>query len=138
MAQLNPYLHFDGTCREAMEFYKESLGGELTLLTVKESGMADQMPKMPAATPDKIMHSILKQNGWSLMASDMMDPASFTYGDNVNLCLVCQSKKEIEELYSKLSAGGKIFMELSVQPFGTFGMFTDKFGIDWMVQFDGK
>ncbi len=137
MAQLNPYLHFDGTCKEAMTFYKECLGGELELKTVGESNMGD-MPNMPKVDPSKIMYSTLKKDGWVLMASDMMDPSSFTKGDTVSLCLVCKSKEEIETLYSKLSKGGEIFIPLGEQPFGTFGMFTDKFGIEWMLQFDRK
>ncbi len=139
MAQLNPYLHFDGTCKDAMEFYKDVLGGELEFITVGQSGMAEQAPPdMPKMDPDKIMHSTLKQGHWTIMASDMWDPSSFTKGDNVDLCLVCDSKEEIEELNQKLSTGGKVFMELAEQPFGWFAQFTDKFGTEWMLQFDAK
>ena len=139
MAQLNPYLHFDGTTREALNFYKEVLGGEVEFLTVEQSGMADKMPpNMPKVDPNKIMHSTLKTDKWTIMTSDMMDPSSFKQGDTVSLCLVCKSKAEIEELYKKLSKGGDIFMKLSEQPFGTFAMFTDKFGTEWMLQFDTK
>lgn len=139
MAQLNPYLHLNGTCREAMSFYQEVLGGELELLTVSESGMADQMPAdMPKPDPNNIMHSTLKTGDWTLMASDMMDPSSFKIGDNVDLCLVCESKAEIETFYNKLSGGGKVFMKLEEQPFGWFAQFVDKFGTEWMLQFDEK
>lgn len=138
MVRLNPYLHFDGTCRKAMEFYKQCLGGELELKTVGESGMADQAPPdMPKVNPDNIMHSTLKKGDWTLMASDMWDPSSFKIGDNVDLCLVCESKEEIEDLYKMLSTGGKVFMKLEKQPFGWFAQFTDKFGTEWMLQFDG-
>jgi len=138
MAQLNPYLHFDGTAREAMNFYKEVLGGELEFTTVGESGMMGDWPdNMPKPDPEKIMHSSLKKEAWTILASDMMDPSSFTKGDNVDLCLVCESKEEIEDLYNKLSEGGKVFMELDKQSFGWFAQFTDKFGTEWMLQFDG-
>lgn len=138
MAKLNPYLHFDGTCKEAMEFYKEILGGELEMITVGQSGMAEQMPPdMPKIDPNRIMHSTLKKGDWTLMASDMMDPSSFTKGDNVDLCLVCENKDEIQTLYEKMSTGGKVFMGLAKQPFGWFAQFTDKFGTEWMLQFDG-
>lgn len=137
MAKLNPYLHLDGTCREAMSFYKEILGGEIEFKTVGESGMMDQWPSdMPKPDPNKIMHSTLTKGDWVLMASDMMDPSSFTKGDNVSLCLVCRDKEEIEDLYRKLSVGADIFMELSEQPFGWFAMLTDKYGVDWMLQLD--
>ena len=139
MAQLNPYLHLNGTCKDAMEFYKSCLGGELEFITVADSGMTDQWPEnMPKPEPNKIMHSTLKANGWTLMASDMMDPSSFTKGDNVDICLVCDSKEEIENLYKQLSTDGKVFMELAEQPFGWFAQFTDKFSTEWMLQFDGR
>lgn len=140
VAQLYPYLHLDGTTREAMNFYKEVLGGEVEFMTVGESGMADKMPpNMPKVDPNKIMHSALKKDGKTLlMAADMMDTSTFTKGDNVSVCIVCESKEEIENLYSKLSAGGDIFMKLNEEFFGWYANFTDKFGVDWMLQFDSK
>ena len=90
MAKLRPYLHFDGTTREAMNFYKEVLGGEVEFMTLGESKMADWPDKPASATPDKIMHSTLTKDDWVIMASDMMDPSSFKIGDNVDVCLVCE------------------------------------------------
>ena len=72
------------------------------------------------------------------MAADMMDPSTFTKGDTVSLCLVFESKQEIEDLNNKLSAGGEVFMALDKAPFGWYAVFTDKFGIEWMLQFDGE
>lgn len=135
MAQLNPYLHFDGTCREAMEFYKECLGGDLEMMTIEDTPWAKDMPEMSQVPKDNILHSALKKDNWVLMASDMMDPSSFIKGDTVSVSLTCDSKEEIETLYKKLSEGGDIFMELAEQPFGTFAMFTDKFGTEWMMQY---
>jgi PhnB protein len=137
MATLRPYLHFDGTTRQAMAFYKDVLGGELQIQTVGETPWAGEMPPMPGATPDKIMHASLTTGDLIIMAADMMDPSTFTKGDNVSLCLVCESKPEIEDLYQKLSAGGDVFMALDKMPFGWHAMFTDKFGTEWMLQFDG-
>ncbi|KKQ66981.1 MAG: hypothetical protein US86_C0002G0098 [Candidatus Daviesbacteria bacterium GW2011_GWA2_38_24] len=134
MAQLRPYLHFDGTAREAMNFYKEILGGELELQTVGETPWASEMPNIDKIPKERIMHSTLTKDGWVLMASDMMMPESFTKGDTVSICLVCESKEEIEDLYNKLSAGGDVFMKLEETPFGTFAMVTDKFGTEWMLQ----
>jgi PhnB protein len=137
VSRLTPYLHFDGTTRTAMEFYRDVLGGELELQTVGETPWAAEMPQMPGATPDKIMHSSLRNGNLVIMAADMMDPSTFTRGDTVSLCLVCESKTEIEDLYEKLSAGGDVFMALDRTPFGWHAMFTDKFGMEWMLQFDG-
>jgi PhnB protein len=138
MASLRPYLHFDGTTRQAMEFYRDVLGGELHLQTLGETAWAAQMPQMPGATPEKIMHSTLTRRDWVIMAADMMDPSSFKQGDTVSLCLVCDSKQEIEALYKGLSAGGQVFMALDKAPFGWYAMLTDKFGVEWMLQFDGE
>ena len=132
MAQLNPYLHFKGNCGEAMKFYHDSLGGKLTLQTIGESPMAAQMPK---EIHNNVLHSTLEKDGFLLMASDMMEPGDAVYGNTVTLCLVCNSKEEIQSLYSKLSAGGKVGHPLKEEFFGTFGDLTDKYGLNWMFQF---
>jgi PhnB protein len=137
MAGLRPYLHFDGTTRQAMEFYRDVLGGDLEVQTVGETPWAADMPQMPGVTPDKVMHASLTKGDLVIMAADMMDPSTFTKGDTVSLCLVCESKQEIEDLYKKLSAGGDVFMALDKAPFGWYAMFTDKFGTEWMLQFGG-
>ncbi len=128
MVTLNPYVHFPGTCREAMNFYKEIFGGELSIMTVGESPMAAQMPEMK----DSILHSHLQSNNIVIMASDMgpKDPKD----QMTEICLVCDTKEEIESLYAKLSAGGKITRALTQEFFGTFAQFTDKFGLNWMLQ----
>jgi PhnB protein len=133
MATVVPYLHFDGTTRGAMEFYKEVLGGELEMSTVGETPWANES-EMPGATKDKIMHARLKSGRLDVMAADMMDPTTFKVGDNVSLCIVCDGKAEIEAIYAKLSAGGDVFMALNQAPFGWYAQVTDKFGIDWMLQ----
>jgi PhnB protein len=132
MAQLNAYLHFNGDCRDAMTFYKDIFGGELALMTVGDSQMASQMP--PEAK-NNIVHSTLTGDGIMLMGSDMMEPGEAVTGNRVTLCLVCKSADEIKNLYEKLSAGGKVKHPLKEEFFGTFGDFTDKFGINWMLQF---
>ena len=138
MSSLRPYLHLDGTTRKAMEFYKEVFGGELDIQTVGETPWASEMPQMPGATPDKVMNASLTRGDFVIMAADMMDPSSFTKGDSVSVCLVCDSKSEIDEIYKKLSEGGDVFMALDKAPFGWFANFTDKFGVDWMLQYDGE
>lgn len=140
MSSLRPYLHFDGTTRKALEFYKEVLGGELEVMTIGETPWAADMPTPSGVKPDKdkVMHASLTKGNLVIMAADMMDPSSFKKGDNVSLCIVCDSKAEIESVYQKLSAGGDVFMALDNAPFGWFAQFTDKFGIDWMLQYQGE
>ena len=118
-----------------MNFYQSVLGGELEIQTLEESPMKD-MPDMPADMDmEKIMHASLTVDDWVLMAADMFMPDSFKKGDDVNLCLVCDSKEEIEDLYNKLSEGGDVFMKLEESPIGWFAQFTDKFGTEWMLQY---
>ena len=132
MAQLNAYLIFDGNCKVAMEFYKSCLGGELKLMNVGESPMAAQTP---AEMRDKIMHSVLASGNTVLMGSDMIGGGEYKPGNTVYLCLVCESKAEIERLFSKLSVGAKATRPLKEEFFGTYGDLTDKFGFGWMFQF---
>jgi PhnB protein len=133
MPLLNPYLHFDGTCREAMEFYRSSLGGELQPTTIGESPMA---ARMPANQHKLVLHASLKSGPVTIMASDMLGPDGIRKGNTVSLSLVCGSRKEIETLFTKLSAGGKVGHPLTEEFFGTHGNLTDRFGIDWMLTFE--
>lgn len=133
MKQLAPYLTFNGTCREAMMFYADCLGAEVMFQTVGESPMAAQMPP---ATHSNIMHSMLTKDNFALMASDMIAQGDLVRGNTITLCLVCSSKEEIETFFSKLSQGGKIGQPLKEEFFGMFGSLTDKFGMNWMFQFD--
>ncbi len=116
-----------------MQFYKECLGGELRLMTVRESPMASQMPP---AMMDNIMHAALDSDGMVIMASDMLGPEGVMRGNAVSLCVNGTDKQEIEAYFAKLSAGGKVKTALREEFFGTYGDFTDKFGIDWIFQAD--
>jgi len=133
MATLNPFVKFnDGKCREAMEFYKSVFGGEVEFMTVAGSPMEKDMP---AEKKDLIMHSTLTKNGWMLIGSDMMRDKAVV-GDNVGLSLSCESDEEIKTIFAKLSEGGNVFMPLEDAFWGaTFGMVTDKYGIEWMLNF---
>jgi PhnB protein len=134
MTQINAYVGFNGQCREAMAFYQGCIGGDLTIQTVGESPMAGQCP---AAMHGQVMHSSLAKGPLLLMGSDMTDPGGFTKGNNIALSLNCSSDDEINDFFSKLSAGGHIIDPLKVQFWGgTFGVFTDKFGIRWMLHYD--
>jgi PhnB protein len=129
MTKLNPYLNFNGQAREAMEFYKEALGGELTLQTFAEFGMPIAEEKK-----DEIMHAQLTSGDIVIMASDSGGHSEITFGNNVHLSLVGSDEAALTDIFNKLSAGGHIDMPLAKQVWGdTFGMFTDKFGQHWMV-----
>ncbi|MEK7226227.1 MAG: VOC family protein [Bacteroidota bacterium] len=129
MAKLNPYLTFNGNCREAMNFYKECIGGELSLMTVGGSPMEGQMP---AKYNQSILHSHLKGNGFEIMASDM-SPEALREGNDNHLCLTYDSEEETRKVFNTLSAGGKVLQPLSQMFFGILGDFIDKYGKKWML-----
>jgi len=128
-SRLNPYIGFDGTAREAMEFYKEVFGGELTVNTFGEFG------SQGAPDADKIMHSQLETDrGFTLMASDTPSGMERTSGDNITISLSGEDGGELRGYWEKLSHGGNVTMPLEKQMWGDeFGMVTDRFGIPWMV-----
>jgi len=130
--QLNPYLNFNGKCREAMTFYQECLGGELMMQKISESPMAAQTPSEMGAN---IMHSCLTNGAIVLMGSDMMGP-NIVRGNEFTLCLMCDNNDDINNYFEKLSAGGKVKTQLHQTFWGaTYGELTDKFGMNWMLNY---
>lgn len=132
MKDITPYLTFNGTCRQAMTFYKDILGGDLELMDFASSPM-----DVPDEAKNYIMHAILTSNGVTLMASDTMPNQAVTNGNSVSLSINCQSVDEINHLFNSLSDGGEITMPLEDTFWGArFGMLTDKFGTCWMFNYD--
>lgn len=131
MTQINAYLTFNGNCREAMTFYKECLGGELTMQTVGDSPMADQWP---AQVQQNILHASLTKDQLVLLASDMAEPEGPVKGNTISLALVCSSEEEIKSFFSNLSSGGKVTRPLHQFFDGTIGALTDKFGMSWLLK----
>lgn len=134
-SKLNPYINFNGNAKEAMEFYNNAFGGKLTMNTYKDGGMPQD-----SDTDDKIMHAMLESdNGITLMASDSPKGWVYNVGNNVSISLSGDNEAELKSYWDKLSDGGKIDEPLVEAPWGDkFGMFTDKFGIRWMVNIAGK
>jgi PhnB protein len=136
MTQINSYLTFGGNCREAMNFYKECLGGELSLQTIGDSPLAD---KMPAAMKDCILHATLTNGSLILMGSDMVGEKGLQKGNAVSMAINCSSEEEIQDFYEKLSAGGTKDHALEQSFWGaTFGDLTDKYGNHWLLNFEKK
>jgi PhnB protein len=134
MTQINAYINFSGNCHEGMTYYKECLGGELTLQTVGGSPIEAQCP---AGMKDDILHATLTKGVLLLMGSDMVGPGGLVNGNNIALSLNCSSEEEINTFFSKLSDGGKIIDQLKMQFWGAmFGVLNDKFGIRWMFNYD--
>jgi PhnB protein len=132
-SRLNPYISFDNSARQAMEFYRDVFGGDLTMNTFGEFGQADS----PDA--DKIMHSQLEtDSGFTLMASDTPAGMQRNTGDTITISLSGDDADSLRGYWEKLSDGGTVTMPLEKQMWGDeFGMCTDKFGVAWMVNIAG-
>ena len=131
---INIYLHFNGNCREAFEFYRSVFGGDFSVLATFREG-PDGMG-VPDDELDNIMHVSYEIGGTTLMGSDV--PSTFgmpvVQGNNFSISYQPQSRTETEDLFTKLSDGGTVMMPLQDMFWGAyFGGCTDKFGINWMV-----
>jgi PhnB protein len=132
MAQLIPYITFDGNCREAMNFYQSCLGGELQLQTVGE--MPEMAAQMPPHMKEAIMHSMLISGKILLMASDL-NRNGITKDNAYSLCLNCVSEEELNQMFSALSEGGNIVQPVSDMPWGKYGELTDRYGKQWLFNY---
>ncbi|XGC80631.1 VOC family protein [Bdellovibrio bacteriovorus] len=133
MKDVNTYLTFDGSCKEAMSFYQKCLECELNMVTFGESNV----PAPPEAK-DRVMHARLSKGAMTLiMASDTMPGMQCRQGDNFSISLNCESSSEAEKFFASLSEGGMVKMALQETFWASkFAMFTDKFGINWMINLE--
>jgi PhnB protein len=137
MATINPYLNFNGTTEEAFNFYKSVFGGEFAM--IQRFKDTPQAGDLPLGVGDKIMHvSLPIGNGNMIMGTDAIESMGhpLTMGNNFYICISPESKEEADRLFNGLSAGGKIEMPLADMFWGAYyGQFTDKFGVQWMVNY---
>ena len=140
MAQINPHINFNGNAEEAFTFYKSVFGGEFATI-VRFKDMSS--PEFPVADKEanKIMHIALPVGKNVLMANDVPESMGRT-NENENrskISISAESKEEADKLFNGLSEGGQVEMTIADSPWGSyFGMFRDKYGIEWMVDFDPK
>ncbi|MEU4486980.1 VOC family protein [Streptomyces purpurascens] len=129
VTRLNPYLTFNGEARQAMEFYKEVFGGNLTLNSYGDFGQAD------APNADKIMHGMLETtSGFTLMGADNPPGMESAPGTPFSVSLSGDDDTELRGYWEKLSDSGSVSVPLEKQMWGDeFGMCTDRFGTPWMV-----
>ena len=124
---------FNGNAREAMEFYHKCLGGKLELMTYEDYPDDNLSPEHRK----RIMHGILHCEHISIMASDKFPDRNSVPGDNVHLSIDCVSESELTRLFFSLGEGGQITFELQDTFWGArFGQIRDKFGINWMMNYD--
>ncbi len=141
MAIVNVYLTFNGNCRAAFDFYKSVFGGEFPYLgTFGEIPPTANQAPLSAEDANKIMHVTLPiSKETCLMGSDTLGEGvtAFKQGNNYAISINAESREEADQLFNALSVGGQVSMPMENTFWGAyFGMFTDKFGINWMVNFD--
>ena len=140
MAIINPYINFNGNAEEAFTFYKSVFGGEFANITrFKDlSGPGFQAEEKEA---NKIMHIALPIGNNTLMANDVPEHMG-RVNENENrskISITAESREEADRLFKGLSAGGQVEMPMDNSPWGSyFGMFRDKYGIEWMIDFNSK
>ena len=131
---LNPYIQFESNAREAMEFYRDVFGGELTVSTFGDFGDPGE------ADPDGVMHAQLEASGGlTLMASDTPPGMPRSEGSSIAISLSGDDTDELHGYWDKLADGGQVSVPLEKQMWGDeFGMCIDRFGIGWMVNIAGS
>jgi PhnB protein len=135
---VNPYLMFNGTCEEAFLFYKSVFGGDFPYIGKFKDAPAEEGEVLSEEALNKIMHVSLPIGNSILMGSDTHPRyGDVGFGDNFSVSVNAESREDADKIFNGLSAGGKVEMPLDDTFWGSyFGMFKDKFGINWMVSFD--
>lgn len=140
MASINPHINFNGNAEEAFIFYKSVFGGEFSSIMRFKDLASDEIP-VAEHEANKIMHIALPIGKSTLMANDVPEILGRT-NENENrskIVITAESKEEADRLFNGLSVGGQIEMPIAESPWGTyFGMFRDKYGIEWMVDFNSN
>jgi len=134
-SKLNPYLGFKDNARQAMEFYHSVFGGHLDLRTFK-----DFSASQGAGEDNLVMHAELKaDNGINFFGSDTPERMEYQPGKNISMSLSGDDEAELTGYFNKLAEGGTVAMPLNKAIWGdTFGMLTDRFGINWLVNINGS
>jgi len=130
MKKLNPYLNFPGNTREALNFYKECLKGEIVSMQTYGEAIMDVEDKYK----NNIIHAEFKAGGVEFMASDGMPGFTATPGNMIAMSINLDDEQEQKDIFNALAAGGKVDMPLDKTFWGAiFGQLTDRFGIQWML-----
>lgn len=139
MAQINPYLIFNGDCEAAFLLYQSVFGGEIPYMgKFGEMPPMEGQPELPEDEKNRVMHVTFPIGDTVLMGSDSNSQAGeVKFGENVSISINTESRAEADRIFNGLSNGGVVKMPMSDMFWGAyFGMFVDKFGIHWMINFD--
>jgi len=137
MTTINPHINFNGNAEEAFNFYRSIFGGSFSEIK-RFKDMANSGFQVAKHEANKIMHIVLPIGNCALMGNDVPEIMGLTNENEHRSKIVINaaSKEEAERLFNGLSEGGQVEMPFAVSPWGSwFGMFRDKFGIEWMVDF---
>ncbi len=139
MAQINPYIHFNGNAEEAFTFYKSVFGGEFAMVTrYKDMSMPDS--PFGEHEAEKIMHIALPIGKHSVLMGSDTPEFMGRHNEQENrskISISAANKEEADQLFNGLSAGGTVEMPIADSPWGSyFAMFRDKYGIEWMVDYN--
>jgi PhnB protein len=138
MATINPHINFNGNAEEAFQFYQSVFGGAFSRI-IRFKDLASEEFPVAAHEANKIMHIAFPIGKTVLMANDVPEILGRT-NENENrskIVIAAETKEEADKLFNGLSVGGQIEMPIMDSPWGTyFGMFRDKYGIEWMVEFN--
>ena len=139
MASINPYIHFNGNAEEAFTFYKSVFGGEFTRIARFKDFSNPEYP-IPEKEQNKIMHIALPIGKSSVLMGSDTPEFMGRHKENENrskISVIAESKEEADKIFNGLSAGGTVEMPIGDSPWGSyFAMFRDKYGIEWIVEFD--
>jgi PhnB protein len=133
LLRCTPFLLFDGNCAEAMTFYNQCVGGELTLTRLRESPMRDQLP---SDKQERIINAHLTRGDFEISAADWMASPTHepTQGDTSAIFVMSDNHDELVDVFHKLAAGAQVerFQALHDLPIGTYGQFHDRYGVPWI------
>jgi len=139
MLQTTPFLLFDGNCAEAMTFYHQCLGGELTLTKLGDTSMKDMFPKEKW---NRLINAHLKSGKIEISASDWMASPSFNpkQGNTYAIFVIGEKYDELKTVFDKLKDGtnNTRLQELHDMPFGIYGQFYDRYNVQWIFKGDKK
>ena len=141
MAQINPYIHFNGNAEEAFTFYKSVFGGEFERVA-RFKDLASSEHPISEKEQNKIMHIALPIGKNSVLMGSDTPEFMGRHNENENrskISVIAESKEEADKIFNGLSAGGNVEMPIGESPWGSyFGMFRDKYGIEWMIDYSKR
>ena len=141
MSSINPYIHFNGNAEEAFTFYKSVFGGEFERV-VRFKDLASHGNQISEKEQNKIMHVALPIGKSSILMGSDTPEFMGQHNENENrskISVIAESKEEADKIFNGLSAGGSVEMPIGDSPWGSyFGMFRDKYGIEWMIDYSKR